>query len=124
MYDFEHNGMKRPYDPEVDRIDREVRELQMRREELLHRNLDRPLEPQVQSIATLAHEAGEMSALYRSTEKRADRAESKLKTVSESLDETREDRDNWRTRARTAEAEVERLQKFINRSKAARKAKK
>lgn len=124
--------MRRPYDfdegpnyypASVSDIDKDIRELKHARQQMIQEATSKPMDPKDEQLVSLAHEAGQNEAYHRTYRERAEKAEKSLKEVSENFDSTTTDLDEWRNRAKVAEAEVSRLQTFINRSKAARKRK-
>jgi predicted translin family RNA/ssDNA-binding protein len=111
MYDPDDIYNPNRMNPAIKGIDRQMEQLQREREEILSRDMPKPLEPKDQMLVTLAHEAGENKALYRG---QFDRNEKQLETIKElrskvdELEDIKQSRDIWRDRAETAEATLKR----------------
>lgn len=111
---YERDGI---YNPEIDQIDQDIRMMQDHRNKLLKEAEVPKLPPQEQTLVVLAHEAGEMGALYRTERERRERAVTKIDKLQEIADRVpgleRESK-YWRE-------EAERLETTLKRSRAARK---
>lgn len=103
---FDNNN----YPGQIDDIEREIRDLRRKREELIQSAQIKPMEPKDQQLVTLAHEAGEMTAMYRLTAKKVEDLEKAVISQNEKIDRL-SDRDEWRDRALKAEESIKRRRK-------------
>lgn len=111
MYpDGRHNG----FDQEIDRIDDSIRDLNMERENLLQNSGRKPMDPTNETLVFLAHEAGEMKALYKNEAKLSAEQRKTIQELREKLDNLEDvgkSRDAWAKEARELEEKLKKRNK-------------
>lgn len=103
------------YPASVDDIDRDIEQLKMARQEMIQRGSQKPMDAKDEQLVSLAHEAGEMKAKYRSEKERADKLEKSVERKQVTIEELRSNEiqwAEWKKRAIAAEATIERSKKL------------
>jgi len=106
-----YDGMEMGYDPAIEQIDQQIETLRRRRLDLLEK-AEAPKLPAAEfTMITLAHEAGQMSALYRNSEQKCTELKGtieKLQSKVDGLEGIQLVCDQWRERAEKAELTLKR----------------